>query len=149
MVEVIEGPAGDVLSVGRKTRSIPAGIKRALLVRDEHTCRFPGCSNRAFLDGHHIQHWGTGGETKLANLISLCTYHHGFVHEHGFRVELDADQEPTFYDSRGRKVEIVPPRPRRAWNGELFMDPSVNSPRWHGRPANYGMAVGALCRLDA
>ena len=149
IVQMVAGPAGEVLSVGRKTRSIPAAIKRALLVRDEHTCRFPGCSNRAFIDGHHIEHWALGGETSLANLISLCTYHHGFVHEHGYRVELDADQKPTFFDKRGRKVEAVPPRPRRAWDGQLFMDPAVNAPRWHGRPADYGAAVGALCRLDA
>ncbi len=43
IVEVDE--RGEPLSVGRRTRTIPAAIKRALLVRDK-TCRFPGCSNR-------------------------------------------------------------------------------------------------------
>ncbi len=149
VVEIVEGPTGEVLSVGRKTRTIHAAIKRALLHRDEHTCRFPGCSNRAFIDGHHIQHWATGGETSLRNLISLCTYHHAFVHEHGYRVELDADQKPTFFDPRGRVVETVPPRrPTRAWGDELLVDPTVNSPRWDGRPADYGAAVGALVKLD-
>ena len=47
------------LSVGRKTRTIPAALKRALLLRDR-TCRFPGCDHRLFLDGHHLQHWADG-----------------------------------------------------------------------------------------
>lgn len=50
---VHEDPQGAPLSVGRKRRSIPASLKRALLRRDEH-CRFPGCENRVFLDGHHF-----------------------------------------------------------------------------------------------
>jgi len=44
---------GQPLSIGRKTRTIPPAIKRALLVRDQ-TCRFPGCNHRSFVDGHHV-----------------------------------------------------------------------------------------------
>jgi HNH endonuclease len=62
-------------SDGALERTIPAAIKRALLVRDK-TCRFPGCSNRLFLDGHHIKHWADGGETSLNNLALLCTSCH-------------------------------------------------------------------------
>ncbi|MBK7536148.1 MAG: HNH endonuclease [Myxococcales bacterium] len=58
------------LSVGRKTRTIPAALKRALLLRDR-TCRFPGCDHRLFLEGHHLQHWADGGETSLPNLALL------------------------------------------------------------------------------
>jgi hypothetical protein len=36
---------GRLLSVGRKTRSIPPALRRALLARDGR-CRFPGCDNR-------------------------------------------------------------------------------------------------------
>jgi hypothetical protein len=55
---------GEVLSVGRKTRSVPPAIRRALEVRDGG-CRFPGCNNRRWVDSHHIRHWAAGGETKL------------------------------------------------------------------------------------
>jgi Domain of unknown function (DUF222) len=45
------------LSVGRATRTIPAAIRTALLLRD-HGCRFPGCDRPpAWTDGHHIIHW--------------------------------------------------------------------------------------------
>jgi hypothetical protein len=61
------------LSVGRKTRTIPAAIKRALAVRDR-TCRFPGCDHRLYLDGHHIEHWADGGETKIYNLCYCVVF---------------------------------------------------------------------------
>ena len=63
------------LSIGRKTRTISAALKRALLLRDR-TCRFPGCDHRLFLEGHHLQHWADGGETNLDNLALLCSLHH-------------------------------------------------------------------------
>src|SRR5438067_1709055 len=54
---------GELLDVGRKTRKIPAALRRALHARDQG-CRFPGCTNRRFVDAHHIQHWAHGGHTK-------------------------------------------------------------------------------------
>lgn len=49
VVDVEVNERGEPLSAGRRTRTSPAAIKRALLVRDK-TCRFPGCSNHQFLD---------------------------------------------------------------------------------------------------
>lgn len=73
VVEVMEDERGQPLSVGRKTRTIPGAMKRALLKRDE-TCRFPGCTHRLFLEGHHIQHWARGGETRLDNIVCVVDY---------------------------------------------------------------------------
>ena len=56
---------GTVLDVGRKTRTIPPAIRRALTARD-HRCRFPGCNCR-HCDAHHVQHWADGGVTRLDN----------------------------------------------------------------------------------
>ena len=109
VVAMTTDAAGNPLSVGRRTRSIPAAIARALARRDA-TCRFPGCTNRRFLDGHHLTHWIHGGETALANLCRLCPTHHRYVHEHGYRVEL-RDGEPVFF-YRGREIHAEPPRPR-------------------------------------
>ncbi len=74
---------GEPLNVGRSTQSIPRAIRRALRVRDGG-CRFPGCTQRRFVDGHHIVHWARGGETSLQNLVLLCRFHHRAVHEGGF-----------------------------------------------------------------
>jgi hypothetical protein len=109
VVCVIEGKRGEPLSVGRRTRSIPASIKRALLQRDRG-CRFPGCTNRLYVEGHHIEHWADGGATALSNLVTLCSRHHRFVHEYRYRIELDPAGEPRFVDDRGRHVACVPTR---------------------------------------
>jgi hypothetical protein len=76
------------LSVGRATRTIPAPIRTALVLRDQG-CRFPGCDRPpAWTDGHHIIHWADGGPTELANLVSLCRLHHRRVHEEGWRIHI-------------------------------------------------------------
>ena len=85
VVPVLENDAGDVLNVGRKTRSIPPAIRRALLLRDRG-CRFPGCCEFRFVDGHHIQHWCDGGETSLINLVLLCRHHHRLLHQGVFSI---------------------------------------------------------------
>ncbi len=77
---------GVPLSVGRKTRTISAAIKRALVLRDR-TCRFPGCTHCRYVDGHHIEPWAHGGETALSNLMLLCSAHHRSLHEDGCQVE--------------------------------------------------------------
>jgi hypothetical protein len=58
-----ENADGDPLSVGRRTRTIPPAIRRALKRRDGG-CRFPGCSATRFVDAHHVHHWTDGGETR-------------------------------------------------------------------------------------
>ncbi len=77
---------GVPLSVGRRTRTIRPGLRRALQSRDGD-CRFPGCTHERFLHGHHIQHWARGGATELDNLVQLCSYHHRLVHEGGFSID--------------------------------------------------------------
>src|SRR6185436_4320467 len=103
IVEVVEDDRGAPLSVGRKRRTISGGLKRALYQRDA-TCTFPGCANRAFLEGHHIKHWADGGETSLLNTTLVCTAHHRFVHEYGYTIEMTEDQRPEFRDPQGRVV---------------------------------------------
>jgi hypothetical protein len=73
---------GALLDAGRKTRTIPPSIRRALAARDT-SCRFPGCTSRR-CDAHHLHHWSDGGATRLDNLVRLCRRHHRAVHEGGF-----------------------------------------------------------------
>jgi hypothetical protein len=101
---------GEPLSVGRKTRTVPPAMRRALLARD-HRCRFPGCENRRFLDAHHVHHWAHGGETKLANLVLLCRRHHRFLHEGGYSITRQADGCVSFRDPFGGPIPDVPRSP--------------------------------------
>jgi hypothetical protein len=111
-VRVTRGPNGSVLNVGRRTRTIPPALRRALEVRDRG-CRFPGCGLR-FTDAHHVVHWADGGETSLENSVLLCRYHHRLVHEDGWEVEWwgrREDRAAAFRDPRG---SLHVGRPRHA-----------------------------------
>ena len=70
LVRITHAPDGSVLDVGRRTRTIPPALRRALEARDRG-CRFPGCGLR-FTDAHHLKHWADGGETGLTNTALLC-----------------------------------------------------------------------------
>jgi hypothetical protein len=60
IVRVIDGPDGEPLDVGRKRRTIPSALRRALWSRDRG-CAFPGCTHTRFVDAHHVRHWTDGG----------------------------------------------------------------------------------------
>ena len=106
----IMSSGGEILSVGRRTRTIPPRIRRALESRDKG-CRFPGCENRRWVDAHHIHHWAKGGETSLENLVVLCRHHHRLVHEGGFIVRRTPTGELEFMRPDGRLIAPSPPLP--------------------------------------
>jgi len=95
-VVITEDDKGEPLSIGRKSRTVPTAMQRALRARDINCCTFPGCSNRRYLHCHHVKHWSNGGETSLDNLMLLCTRHHTLVHEGGFRIEKDFQDRWTY-----------------------------------------------------
>ena len=99
IVRVEHDETGAVLNVGRRSRSTPTAIRRALDVRDRG-CRFPGCGLR-FTQPHHVEHWGDGGETSLRNTVQLCRYHHRLVHEGGWGLEWWPHGRVAFIDPRG------------------------------------------------
>ncbi len=156
VVHVVENERGTPLSVGRRVRSIPGAMKRALLRRDQ-TCRFPGCSTRVFLEGHHIQHWADGGETKLANMVSLCSHHHRYLHEYKYVIEVTDAGDIQFLNDRGRLVTNAPAPAyvtKLGWesllehNDHLKITPDTAACLWDGRPVNYRHAVDALICAD-
>ena len=114
VVRIVEDERGEPLDVGRKTRSIPPALRRALNSRDQGCC-FPGCTQTRYVDGHHIRHWAEGGDTKLANLVSLCRFHHRQVHEGGITVQRLDDGAWRFTRSSDRSpIPSIPWRPATA-----------------------------------
>jgi hypothetical protein len=111
LVRVTHASDGSILDVGRRTRTIPPALRRALEVRDGG-CRFPGCGLR-FTDAHHIHHWADGGETKLSNTLLVCRAHHRLLHEGGWRVEFWGTRgAPAFLSPRGETlIDFRPPTP--------------------------------------
>ncbi len=104
-------PKSSVVDVGRRTRAISAGLRRALLWRDRG-CRFPGCTTTLFVEAHHVEHWADGGETKLENLVLLCGRHHKYVHERGYTVRMLEDGTPCFIDRSGYELPNVAQLPQ-------------------------------------
>jgi len=103
LVRILESGNGEPLDIGRKTRVIPPAMHRALKRRDRG-CRFPGCVNTRFVDGHHIRHWADGGATRLDNLVLLCRHHHRLLHEGGYYAVKDG---ADFIFCRG-DGEVIP-----------------------------------------
>jgi hypothetical protein len=81
IIPVVLGSRGEVLDVGRRRRTVPTGIRRALIVRDKG-CAFPQCDRPPdWTDAHHIIEWSDGGSTSLDNLVLLCGHHHDTIHQ--------------------------------------------------------------------
>jgi hypothetical protein len=105
--------ARSVLDIGRRRRTVPTALARALRLRDRG-CRFPGCGHAAFVDAHHIQHWAQGGPTALGNLVLVCHAHHVALHEGGFAVQRGEDGALRFLDPEGRPIPAAPRMPPAA-----------------------------------
>jgi hypothetical protein len=151
VIGVREDERGEVLDVGRKTRSIPAALRRAVMLRHP-TCAFPGCTHDRFVDIHHCEHWIDGGETKLGNLLPLCTYHHRFLHEGGWRVSLHEGM-PCFAEPTGADFPSMPRRhdaphdPLAAFgdrHAALSIDDETCLSRWDGSRPDYAECVQQL-----
>ena len=81
IIPVVLGSRGEPLDIGRLSRTVPTGMRRALELRDGG-CRFAGCDRPAhWCEAHHILFWARGGPTCLTNLVLLCRHHHAMVHE--------------------------------------------------------------------
>ncbi len=171
LVGVVEGAKGEPLAVGRRTRAVPPAIRRALRVRDGG-CRFPGCDCSRYVHAHHIKHWADGGETRLDNLVTLCSQHHRQVHEGGYGVRMN-DGEIQFTRPDGR---VIPPAGGTGLpHGECFRGNTCEKPGstsatdgaerlaafnaarglaidahtarcgWGGERMDYNIAIDALC----
>ena len=147
--------SSQILSVGRKTRTIPPPIRRALEFRDQG-CRFPGCTSK-HCDAHHIVHWADGGETKLSNLVLLCRRHHRLLHEGGFSVKMSEAGAVRFFHRRGRPLEQSPTPPpvglhaarelvEHLENAGILITGKESMPSWDGRPLDLPYVMECLWR---
>jgi hypothetical protein len=75
--------SGGPLLVAEGSRHVAAQVKRAVWIRDGGRCAFVGvsgqcCSERAFLEYHHVVPYAVGGEGKIANIQLPCRAHNGY-----------------------------------------------------------------------
>ncbi len=88
------------------SEDVPAGIRNAVRLRDQH-CRFPGgCSQpAAACHVHHVKHKARGGKTSVRDCVLLCPYHHLIViHQQGWTLVLNSDGTTTAWNPGKTKV---------------------------------------------
>ena len=109
---VLDPATGLPLELGRTHRLVPHWLRKALHARDRG-CRWPGCGAPvAWTDAHHLRAWYDGGPTDVDNLLCLCRFHHGKVHEGRWRIQLDrATGQVHVTRPDGRPYELGPSRP--------------------------------------
>jgi hypothetical protein len=109
LLEIIITDGSQVVGVGRNSRTVPGWLRRLVHHRDGGVCRFHGCDNTNWLQVHHIVHWSQGGSTDLDNLILLCGFHHRFVHEHGWHITRNSNNQFVF--RKPDRTLYPPPKP--------------------------------------
>lgn len=92
------------MDYGRKQRTVPPSLERALLDRYGHRCCFEGCDSRYRLEAHHLIPYSEGGATDQQEMILGCWFHHHVViHQRGFI---------PYQDPKPRPWRLKPPDPR-------------------------------------
>ena len=159
---VLENERGEVLNIGRRSRTVPRRIGHALRVRDGG-CRFPGCGQSRWTDAHHIRHWADGGETSLENLVTLCRYHHRSLHRGEYGIERGKDGTSIFLDGTGSRMpSTIHPqfanersatervqrlRAKHADRG-VEIDATTAVTAWQGERMDYSTAIEWLLHRD-
>ncbi|MGE3836212.1 MAG: DUF222 domain-containing protein [Acidimicrobiia bacterium] len=113
VVPVVLGGAGQPLDVGRATRAVPDGLRRAVAARDRGCAR---CGRPpSWCEIHHLTPWEHGGPTSIDNLAMVCRSCHRLIHHGGWDVRLRQGRPeflpPPWVDPQRR------PRSRPAWTG--------------------------------
>jgi Domain of unknown function (DUF222) len=105
---VITDGRSEILDYGTTTRTVPAPLYNALVIRDRH-CRFPGCDRPPdWCEAHHLRWVTHGGATAPDNLALLCTRHHHLLHSPGWHAKLRPDNTLQVTDPHGRTHTSTP-----------------------------------------
>ena len=122
-VDLLSGPGGLALFLRRRqlgarlagpslpldigySETIPAGIRNAVLLRDQH-CRWAGgCDQPASAcEVHHVRHKKNGGKTSTRECVLLCWFHHQVViHRWGWTLVLNPDGTTTAWNPGKTKI---------------------------------------------
>jgi hypothetical protein len=106
IIPVVLGSGSEPLDIGRQSRVVPAGLRRALHLRDGG-CRFAGCDRpTGWCDAHHLRHWADGGTTELENLLLVCAHHHTLIHDR-WRVVGTPGGALSFRRPDGTRLELT------------------------------------------
>ncbi len=86
--------------------TVPAGIRNAVVLRDQH-CQWAGRCNQpaSACQVHHVKHKANGGHTSVKDCVLLCFFHHQVViHRWGWTLVLNPDGTTTAWNPDKTKV---------------------------------------------
>jgi hypothetical protein len=93
-------------SLTSESRYIPAAVKRIVWARDAGQCTFVGaqgrCTERGFLEFHHLVPFAAGGETSAGNISLRCRAHNQYEAEKFFG-PLFAREARACYEMEGAR----------------------------------------------
>jgi hypothetical protein len=146
---VVTGADREILYMGRLMRLPNRAQRRALGIRDGG-CVFPGCTERIWVDAHHLEEWDKGGRTDIDNLVLLCRFHHNAIHHRGFSIKKGPRQTFRFFNPDGIELVAAPALakptgtiPTTGASGRPIT-PDTPIPNWDGHHPDYGIAVSGL-----
>jgi hypothetical protein len=86
--------------------TIPAGIRNAVILRDQRCGWAGGCNQpAAACQVHHVKHKADGGHTSTSSCVLLCFFHHEIViHRWGWTLVLNPDGTTTAWNPDRTKV---------------------------------------------
>lgn len=103
------------------TRHIPAAVRRAVWTRDGARCAFVGstgrCSERGFLELHHVQPFADGGQATLHNIELRCRAHNAYESEQYFGSFVLRELPPEYASFRNEASEWHESRASRSGCG--------------------------------
>ena len=106
---------------GSSSRYIPARVKRDVWSRDGGQCAFIGtegrCTERGFLEFHHVEPYAAGGAATAANLQLRCRAHNAYEAEQYF-----GPQQPSLV--RETAPGFGAARPKNATRASLCRQPN-------------------------
>jgi hypothetical protein len=105
---VIEGVDGALLGISPLAPTVSPRLRRVIEQRDQG-CRYPGCSQRRWVQIHHLIHREDGGATVSINLCALCPYHHRLHHLGAFQISGNPELPAGLRFSDRWGHEIGPP----------------------------------------
>lgn len=156
-VFVLEGRDGTVINTSPLAPTVPAALARAVKIRDGG-CIFPGCTNKVWVDVHHVHFRSHGGGHSAANLATLCRAHHRLIHEGGFSITATVPGHFVFSRPDGTDVSPVPTPPNIAPGDDAIRTANIENgiipetewmvPDWDGTSPNYSDIADGLLDAD-
>ena len=98
------------------SRHVPAAVRREVWTRDDGRCAFVGasgrCTERGFLEFHHVNPFAEGGETTAANLELRCRAHNAYEARLHFGTLFVREEPATPFKQSWRDHSVLETRKR-------------------------------------